>query len=338
MSVTKCPTLPMKPIGMPRIVLLTLVALFPAISVAHPSTLPVDEQANAWLESFTPEARGKATFSFDDPERYRFRWTPGQREGVKLDELDDAQRHALRDLLRTVLSEAGANKVDAIIATEAALGVLTNATSYRDPEKYWTAIFGNPGEANWGLRFEGHHLSVNLTFSGAKIVSGSPLFLGANPETVPSGPDAGLRALAGEVDLARELYLSLDEKQREVARGSEEWFVGFLTSAGERRANLGKPAGIAATALNDDQKEALRRVIAVYVESIAPGYAAPYLERAFAEEWPDLRFFWEGSEEPGKDYYYRIAGKRLLIEHENRSGGTHVHAVWRDAEADFGGM
>ena len=93
-----------------------LAAASLAISVtcaAQLSTAPVDEQVN------TPEIRERVTFAFDDPERYRFRWTPGGREGVRLDELDDNQRHALRDLLRTVLSEVGANKVDAIIATEA---------------------------------------------------------------------------------------------------------------------------------------------------------------------------------------------------------------------------
>ena len=305
---------------------------------AHPTTAPVDEQVDAWLASFAPEIRERVTFAFDDRERYRFRWRPGRREGVRLDELDDNQRHALRDLLRTVLSEAGANKVDAIIATEAALGVLTDAVSYRDPGKYWTAIFGTPGEELWGLRFEGHHLSVNLTFRGASIFSATPLFLGANPETVPSGPDAGLRALADEVDLAWTLYKSLDASQREIARGSEEWFSGFLTSAGERRANLGKPAGIRVTDLDKNQHTALKRLVAAYVDTIASSYAAPYLERAFDEEWPHLRFFWSGAERPGDKYYYRIAGQRLLIEHENRAGGSHVHAAWRDAERDFGGM
>ena len=305
---------------------------------AHPTTTPVDQQVKAWLASFAPEIRERAMFAFDDPERHRFRWTPGRREGVRLDELNDDQRHALRDLLRTVLSEAGANKVDAIIATEAALGVLTNAISYRDPNKYWTAIFGTPSEELWGLRFEGHHLSVNLTFRGADIVSATPLFLGANPETVPSGPDAGLRALAAEVDLAWALYESLNIDQVEIARGSEEWFSGFLTSAGERRANLGKPAGISVTDLDESQHTALKRVIAAYVDTIASSHAAPYLERAFDQEWPHLRFFWSGAEQPGDSYYYRIAGQRLLIEHENRAGGGHVHAVWRDAEHDFGGM
>jgi hypothetical protein len=305
---------------------------------AHASDAPADEQVHAFLAALAAPVRERTTFEFNDPERYRFAWTPGQREGVRLDELDDDQRAALRDLFHTLLSEAGTRKVDAILATEAALGVIENSTGYRDPGKYWTAVFGAPGPGDWGLRFEGHHLSVNLTFRGAEMVSATPLFLGANPERIPSGPDEGLRALSAEVDTAWALFESLDGARRDTARGKSEWFGGFLTSAGERRANLGKPAGIAATDLTAEQQTLLRQVIAAYVETIASAYAAPYLARAFDEEWPSLRFHWNGASERGGDYYYRIAGQRLLIEHDNRSGGTHVHAIWRDAVHDFGGM
>ena len=324
----------------PRLTCLLGVVLLlaPVGGWSHPIDMPITQQVNAWIAGFEADQQSKITLEFQDPERYRFRWIPGLRQGVRLDQLNDEQRHQLRDILRTVLSEAGANKVDAIIATEAALGVIENATDYRDPGKYWTTVFGAPGEDAWGIRFEGHHLSVNLTFEGNRLISATPLFLGANPETVPSGPDAGLRALEQEVDLGWAVYQSLDESQRGTARGAEEWFAGFLTSAGERRANLGKPAGIATDALNDSQQQALKRLIGTYVETITPAYTAGYLKNAFREEWPYLRFYWRGADEPGDAYYYRIAGKRLLIEHENRSGGTHIHAIWRDINHDFGGL
>lgn len=309
-----------------------------AASQAHSSDVAADAQMRAFLNSLAAEARARTVYRFDDDERFRFRWVPGHREGVRLDELNASQIHALRDLLRTLLSETGVRKVDAIIATEAALGIIEGSPDYRDPNKYWTAVFGDPGPGIWAMRFEGHHLSLNLTLRGAEIISATPLFLGANPERVPSGPDTGLRALGDEVDLAWVLYESLDAAQREVARGSDEWFAGFLTSPGERRAKLGKPAGLTASALRAEQQQRLRRLISAYVDTIASSYAAPYLERAFEEEWPNLRLFWSGADKPGGSYYYRIAGRRLLIEHDNHAGGTHVHAVWRDAEHDFGGM
>jgi len=322
---------------LPSLAIATASLVLSFITAAHPTDVPMDAQMRAFLEELPPDVRVNTTFAYDDPERFRFRWTPGRREGVRLDALDDDQKHALQDFFRTVLSDAGVRKVDAIIATEAALGIIEGSPDYRDPSKYWTAVFGRPGPDAWGVRFEGHHLSINLTFRGAEIVSATPLFLGANPETVPSGPDAGLRALGAEVDLAWAIYESLDTQQRARARGSDEWFEGFLTSAGERRADLGKPAGIPVAELTQDQQERLRRLIAAYVDTIAPRYAVPYLEQVFEQEWPSLRFYWSGAEARGDSYYYRIAGTRLLIEHDNRSRATHVHAVWRDADSDFGG-
>lgn len=302
----------------------------------HPTDVPISAQVEVFLSNLSAQIREKTAFALDSKERYRFRWTPAAREGVRLDELTTEQNHQLRDILRTVLSEDGAIKVDAIIATEAALGVIEGAPSRRDPNKYHTTVFGTPGPSKWGLRFEGHHLSVNLSFEGEQLISATPLFLGANPETIPNGPDQGLRALRREVDLAWTLYSSLGPEQQKTARGGEEWFAGFLTTAGERRANLGKPAGIMASTLEDAQQATLRELIAAYVETVGSVFSTPYLKEAFAQEWPHLRFSWHGAEAPGNTYYYRIAGERLLIEHDGRSGGTHIHAIWRDAANDFG--
>lgn len=302
-----------------------------------PGAPPVDTQVRTLIDDLAPALRARVVFGFEDEERYRFRWTPGRRKGVRISELDTDQRQAFGTIMRTVLSEAGARKVDAILATEAALGVIENAPENRDPGKYWLAVFGEPGPGVWGMRFEGHHLSANFTLGGAAVLSATPLFLGANPEHVPSGPDMGLRALAAEVDLGWALYQSLDDAEREAARRSEEWFGRFLTSAGKRHADLGKPAGIRVAALQPDRQLNVRRLIAAYVETVNSRYATPYLERVLEEELPHLRFHWRGADAPGDGYYYRIAGRRLLIEHDNRAGGTHVHSVWRDLEHDFGG-
>jgi hypothetical protein len=50
-----------------------------------------------------------------------------------------------------------------------------------------------------------------------------------------------------------------------------------------------------------------------------------------------LRFGWAGSDEPGKQHYYRIQGKNFLIELDNaQNNGNHIHSVWRDFYGDFG--
>ncbi len=312
--------------------------VFPAAALAHPTDLAVAAQVRAFLEGLDTAQRDRAAHVFDSPERHNFRWTPGSRSGVRLDELDETQTHQLRDILQTVLSESGVRKIDSILATEAALGVIENAPDYRSVGKYYTAVFGTPGPAVWALRFEGHHLSVNLSFDGDTLTSATPLFLGANPETISSGPDEGLRALHAEVDRAFALLSSLSPEQLSRARGSNEWFAGFLTKPGERRVNLGKPAGIPVAQLSAEQSEILKSVVRAYLETITPSYVAPYLDELIAGDWADLHFYWKGAMARGEgSYYYRIAGHQLLIEHDGRSGGNHIHAIWRDVVRDFGG-
>lgn len=315
------------------VVLLTL----PVTLAAHPTNLAVTAQVRSFLEGLDATRRGRAALAFADPERHNFNWLPGSRRGVRLDELDQTQTHQLRDILRTVLSESGVRKIDGILATEAALGVIENAPDYRSAGKYYTTVFGTPGPDDWALRFEGHHLSVNLSFDGDTLISATPLFLGANPETIPTGPDKGLRPLHAEVDLAFALLATLSPEQLARARGSDEWFAGFLTDPGERRVNLGKPSGISVAELTAGQSKMLKSLVRAYLGTITPAYAVPYLEELIAGDWASVRFYWKGAKTRGEgSYYYRIAGRQVLIEHDGQSGGSHIHAIWRDAVKDFG--
>jgi hypothetical protein len=305
---------------------------------AHPPEGTVTRAASQFLAQLTAEQRGAAVFAFDDAERYAFRWTPGRRGGITVGALDAKQNAALKALLHHVLSHAGQNRVDAILATEAALAVIEGRPRFRDPALYYTAVFGNPEAGQrWGMRFEGHHLSINLTFEADRILSATPLFLGAHPETIPDGPDKGLRAIGRQVDLARAAYTALTPEQRKIAAGTSEWFAGFLTSPGSRRATLGKPAGIPVSEAAPAAQKHLRALIEDYVRTITERYADAYLEWLAREEWPTLRFFWRGGTEPGANYYWRLQGKRFLLEHDGMEGGRHIHSIWRDAQEDFGG-
>jgi hypothetical protein len=316
----------------------TILACYCGPAASHPAGETVTNAATQFLQSLSAEQRGVTTHGFDDPERFAFRWTPGQRSGVTLGALNARQNDALKTLMHHVVSHAGQQRVDAILATEAALGVLTGAPDYRDPKLYYTSIFGTPAAGQrWGLRFEGHHLSINMTFDGDRIVSASPLFLGANPETIPQGPDKGLRALGKQVDLARHAFSALSAEKKKLATGSTEWFAGFLTSPGSRRATLAKPAGIAVHEVSPDAQKQLRLLVEDYVRTVTERYADRYLEWFTREEWPTLRFFWKGGAGKGDTYYWRLQGNRFLLEHDGQEGGNHIHSIWRDAKEDFGG-
>jgi hypothetical protein len=300
------------------------------------------------LEALDPEQRAAATYAFDDDERLDLRLVPIFLEGLRLREMDAAQRERVRALLAAGLSPEGLAKVEAIRSLENEVRRIDEqrlvtrwlAGSFRDPERYFLALFGDPEHpgAPFGFRFDGHHVSLNFTLTAAGEVATTPLFLGAQPARVPDGWErAGLRVLEAEEDGARALYLSLDAEQRRRATLPFEAERGLFVG-GERRLELeGEPAGIARASLGAAQKAQLDRLVDLYLANFAPPLAAARRAEIEREGRDAIHFAWAGQTEPGRPVYYRIQGPGFLIEFDNTEpGAQHVHAVWRDFAGDFG--
>src|SRR5262249_14480875 len=85
----------------------------------------------------------------------------------------------------------------------------------RDPDWYFFTIFGTPAPTTkWGWRVDGHHLSLNFTMEGERVIAATPAFFGANPAVPKTDAQAGRRPLPEAEEWARELFVSLDNKQR----------------------------------------------------------------------------------------------------------------------------
>jgi hypothetical protein len=191
--------------------------------------------ARAFEAALTADERSALQLPFDDPARAVWAFVPGERKGLALGKLDERGRRAAHELLGALLSARGYLKVVGIIDLENTLRELEKNDA-RDPGRYWLAFYGEPGSAAWTVRFEGHHISVNLSGEEGEWSGVTPFFLGTNPACVSAGPQAGLRILRREEELARELFLGLDERLRaratrgRVARGRDpgaraEWRV-----------------------------------------------------------------------------------------------------------------
>ena len=215
----------------------------------------------------------------------------------------------------------------------------------RDPQKYFVTIFGEPGDqAPWGLSFEGHHLSMNFSFRDGKLVDSTPQFLAANPATIMGdvkGPlGKGTRVLRDEEQLAFDLVNALDEEQQKQAIIAEE-ALEEIRFAGEAQVTPEELAGIKYAALNDDQKALLEKLVATYVDAVAEGVAANRRELLKEDGWDEVHFAWAGATKPGIGHYYRVRGKRFLIEFVNTQAdaagnpANHIHCVWRDLTGDF---
>lgn len=188
----------------------------------HQTALEMAEAASAWLGSLTDEQRmvaHGAVPAYDDPldaERRRWFYTPTDHGGLTVHEQRPAQQRAAMRLVATGLSMAGYVTVATTMGLENVLdrveGFVTrfDRERGRDPGLYYLRVFGEPGgDAPWGWRFGGHHVSLNNLVVGGELVSSTPCFLGADPASAPLLGGALNRPLARVEDLARELVRSL---------------------------------------------------------------------------------------------------------------------------------
>ncbi len=242
-------------------------------------------------------------------------------------------------------------------------------TRVRDPANYFVAIFGTPGdESGWSWRIGGHHLSLHYTVRGG-LVYPTPAFFGAEPawSTLPGG--VVLRPLAAEEDCARELLALLTPEQltqavlapappTDIVQTNRPQIedgalppIGGPGPGGERlRTALGltpeldemvryslTPKGLPASAMDTIQRDALVRLVRVYLdhlpEEIVDGYT-PLLEPDSLQE---LVFAWAGPPELRAPHYYRVQSDDLLIEYDcTQNDANHTHSVLRNPRGDFG--
>ena len=292
-----------------------------------------------FLDSLDNQQLEKVSLSFDDLTRNSWHFLPGQmwpRSGVQLSELDEEQEEKLTQMLMKFLSETGYIKTQKIIDLENVLAEIDGDTEFRDPEKYFVAIYGNPRtDSLWAWSFEGHHISLNFTILNNKIAS-TPRFFGASPATITHGERKGERTLDKEEDLAYELLDELSEQQKQKAIFQDVSFIDIVTSNASEVGPL-EPVGIEAKELNGTQKTKLKNLINIYLSSLPDEIASERENKILREEFDDISFGWAGGTDKGEAHYYRVQGKSFLIEFDNTvNEANHIHTVWRDFNGDFG--
>lgn len=333
------------------------------------------DAALAWLDTLDDAQRSVAQWPFPaEEDRRRWFYVPTDHGGLTLARMTANQQQGAMRLLHSGLSEAAYVTATVVIGLENTLDGREGFTADfrrergRDPQLYFTRVFGEPGVgATWGWRFGGHHVSVNHTIVDGELASSTPSFLGSNPGSAPLLGPHPLRPLAGAEDLGRELVRSLAEPQLDAAllsataptdlvtanrssavpvdrAAADRWTVmevpeGLQAAQIDALSFTAVPKGIAATDLDSGQRDLLRALLDVYVgrvpDDLADAEAAKYAADADLDQ---LSFAWAGGLLPGDPHYYRVQGTRLLAEYDNtQDGANHIHTVWRDLGGDFGG-
>lgn len=313
-----------------------------------------------FLAMLTPEQRQKATYPFDDAERFNWHFVPRERKGLPLKQMTPDQRPAAMAILKTALSQQGYDKATTIIDNENVLRVIDNRPlndTYRDPENYSFTFFGDPTTKNpWSWRIEGHHLSLQFMGLTGQVLAQTPTFFGSNPGVlqfdssmadkrmsdprVKDLPQKGRQVFKLETERAFALLNALTPDQRKKAVLTAVAYPEMVTS-NKRSALLEKTEGLMLSEMNGDQRKLFMDLLQTYLTNYRITLAKQQMAKLEKDGLDNLRFAWAGDLTPhlgeGKGWYYRIHGPTLLIEYDNtQSNANHIHTVVRDLTNDFG--
>jgi len=328
-----------------------------ALWATHP-VLAARETAQGFLTSLSSQQRSMAQIDYKDKKRSEWHFIPMEtRKGLPLREMNDTQRTAAMGLMAAILSESGFRRAVDIMAYEAILLELEGPAQAkrRDYQKFYFAVYGNPEpNADWGVSVEGHHLSINMTYQGDKIVDSTPQFFGVNParllkdfetpDPLQSGSKtkytSGTRLLLPEEQAAYELLGSLNKDQQTQTIFDAEC-PADIQWAGEPQPKNDKPVGIQASALKAEQKTKLKAILDAYFSTMPKAVAQERWQIVEKAGMDQIHFGWAGGTDPKDQHFIRIQGPTFIAElcnYQTDPQGTkanHIHSVWRDLGGDF---
>jgi hypothetical protein len=286
----------------------------------------------ALLANLTEEGQEIACHPFDVAARTQWSYLPGPRRGIALSDLNVAARKGAHCLLAAALSRSALAQAVTIMALEEVLDLDEHGRRGRHSNGYYVAIFGSPGDDQWAWRFEGHHLSVNVTVTAGRPLIG-PLFMGANPAQVRRGGDVVIAPLLAEEELARAIIAGLQPPLRDQALALSCAPADIITATATTVRKPLQPPGLPASRLPGQCREQLGQLLGIYLDRLAPDLASAEHDR-IADI--DATFAWAGGIGKGEAFYYRIQASGLLIEYQNsQQNAGHAHTVIRRPGCDF---
>ncbi len=323
---------------------LALMCSLVSVAIAQTATSRIVMAANAFLSTLDQKQRASVLFAFDD-EKQRVRWSNFPtaivfRAGLRMGELNAAQRSAALAVVSAALSRKGFAKVQEIMEADEVLKTSERDNPLFGKDLYYISILGTPSEKDpWMLQFGGHHLALNITIAGERgfltpsLTGAQPALYMANGRTV--------RPLGQENDKAFALLNALYEAQRKQA--ILNYRVADLVLGPGQDGKTIQPEGLEASAMNEHQRTLLLDLISEWTGIVHKSAAAARMAEIKAgleETW----FAWSGptTVSAGRNgtAYYRIQGPKLVIEYApQKQGGDpsmHVHTIYRDPTNDYG--
>lgn len=325
------------------LILLFVICIFTANAQTNFNQNNSVVAAKAFIESLDDTQKAKALFAFEAPNRQQWSNLPMEqvtRVGLWMNDIKDSQKMHVHSLLRSVLSDEGYMK--AMFMMQYDEDIKQRLTASNSPisqryghEKYWVSVFGEPAEGKiWGWKFEGHHLSLNLTYS-PKGVTCTPMFTGINPALTGAGPFAGRYIMETENETGKALYDSFTDSQKQKAvQGNHPTNADPVAQTGSEPF-FNEAKGVLFTEMTDAQQKMVLTIMNAWAINLEPTLAKDKMDAMMRNVF-NIRFAWMGTNDSSKLHYYRIFAPNFSFELTNRDGAIqHLHSLWRFLDEDF---
>lgn len=340
-----------------QILFILILICFSAVNSYSQTTGDINKVVDQFLSGLNQDELNKISFSFSDTLRTQWTNLPiglAKRPGLHYSSMSEKSKIAFHHVLTKIFSSQGYLKTTSIMNLDDILNVvydaafrrgLINKETFQEVKdlqwslgNYFISIWGKPNDSEpWGMKYEGHHISINLTVDRDRY-SLSPMFLGTDPAEVSTTRYAGIRVLSKEEDYGFHLINSLTDAQKSVATLSQEVPVDIITnpSSSQRIAGF---YGIKASEMTDEQKYILKLLIKEFVNNLENEKANEQIAKIEKSGVDEIYFAWVGSYVQRKPHYYLIHGPDFVIEYDNvgwLKDGNHIHSIWREKGNDFG--
>lgn len=316
----------------------------------------IKQVAVSFIASLDDFQKRRALNEFNDSNRTVWNNLPvgmRPRAGISVGNMRNDQRKLFHRLLSVSLSSQGYLKATSIMQLDNLLNQYYDSLLYKkeidsktyneiralewSTRNFYLAFFGEPTNKNWGFKVEGHHLSINFTFSKNQL-SVTPMFVGTDPAEYQISEYAGLRILGQEEDLGMRMMGLLSPAQLKKATMNTGVPRDIITAA-ESGKRLVDDWGLQAAEMTKEQQAVLQYIIREFVFNLEYDKAVTEYDKIVKAGISKIYFGWIGPVDEEKPHYYVLNGPTFLIELDNSGpggNGNHIHAIWRQKGNEYG--
>jgi Protein of unknown function (DUF3500) len=252
--------------------------------------------------------------------------------GLRLEQMTGHQKDQAWEIFSAVLSPMGLQKARNVMLLQDVLMEIGDGVGQRSPERFSVSVFGRPAmNGAWGIRLEGHHLSLSFAVREGVLVSVTPAAFAVRPNRVTTGRHAGLNTLKGEELLARRIFGDLPPELKARALLQPRPLFNIMSGAGQEREHT-KKVGLPIAEMTTVQQDLVWQLVETYaVEPYAGSVAVAQKARIRSGDAAAVHFAWYGPNVADKSFGYRVIGDTFVIELGCIDDeAQHIHPVYHD--------